>query len=129
MAKQDKKNEEIALEWVLWNCRVAFRGFGSTERNRDAVVGLVFLKFAGEKFENRRQEIIEEHPDIEILREMSASYNAENVYYLKETARWDYIVKNASSNDKQLLLIQLWRILKRITLLLKELCPKIYIQL
>lgn len=38
---------------------------------------------------------------------MSASYNAENVYYLKETARWDYIVKNASSNDKQLLLIQL----------------------
>jgi type I restriction enzyme M protein len=99
MTKKNKKNEEISLESVLWNCRVALRGYGSTEKNRDAVIGLVFLKFAGDKFEKRRQEIIEEHPDIEMLREMPASYNAENVYYLKETARWEYIVKNASSND------------------------------
>lgn len=30
-------------------CRVALRGYGSTERNRDAVIGLVFLKFVGDK--------------------------------------------------------------------------------
>ena len=26
-------------------------------------------------------------------------YNAENVFYLKETARWDHIVKNSSQNN------------------------------
>ena len=96
---KNTKKDELSLESVLWNCRVALRGYGSTEKNRDAVIGLVFLKFAGEKFEARRQEIIDEHPDIPLLREMPASYNAKNVYYLKENARWDYIVKNAASND------------------------------
>ena len=99
MAKSKDKTEELSLESTLWNCRVSLRGFGSTERNRDAVIGLVFLKFAGDKFEKRRAQIEEEHPDLLMLREMPASYNAENVYYLNETSRWSYIVKNASSND------------------------------
>ena len=99
MAKSKDKMEVLSLESVLWNCRVSLRGFGSTERNRDAVIGLVFLKFAGDKFEKRRTQIEEEHPDLLMLREMPASYNAENVYYLNETSRWSYIVKNASSND------------------------------
>ena len=51
MAKAVKKEKEVSLETVLWNCRVALRGVGSTEKNRDAVIGLVFLKFAGDKFE------------------------------------------------------------------------------
>ena len=49
MAKTTKKNVQVPLETVLWNCRVALRGIGSTEKNRDAVIGLVFLKFAGDK--------------------------------------------------------------------------------
>lgn len=99
MAKRKDKTEELSLESVLWNCRVSLRGYGSTERNRDAVIGLVFLKFAGDKFEKRRTKIEQEHPDLLMLRDMPASYNAENVYYLNETSRWSYIVKNASSND------------------------------
>lgn len=99
MSKNNKKTVEISLESVLWNCRVALRGYGSTERNRDAVIGLVFLKFAGDKFERRREQIREEHPDILMLQEMPASYNADNIYYLNETSRWSYIVENASSND------------------------------
>ncbi len=47
MAKKTKKKDEtLTLENVLWNCRVALRGVGYTEKNRDAVIGLVFLKFA-----------------------------------------------------------------------------------
>ena len=99
MAKAVKKDKEITLETILWNCRVALRGVGSTEKNRDAVIGLVFLKFAGDKFEKRRREIIEQYGDIPIFLEKPSFYNAENVFYLKETARWSYIVKKASAND------------------------------
>lgn len=99
MAKNKGKTEALSLETVLWNCRVSLRGFGSTERNRDAVIGLVFLKFAGDKFEKRKTQIEQEHPNLLMLREMPASYNAENVYYLNETSKWSYLVKNASSND------------------------------
>ena len=37
MARAAKKETAVSLETVLWNCRVALRGVGSTEKNRDAV--------------------------------------------------------------------------------------------
>ena len=99
MAKKTKNNDAQSLESVLYNCRVALRGYGSTEKNRDAVIGLVFLKFAGDKFEARRKEIKEEYPDMPQLLELKASYNSDNVYYLEEESRWSYISKNSASND------------------------------
>ena len=106
MAGKAKKNEVVSLETVLWNCRVALRGIGSSEKNRDAVIGLVFLKFAGDKFEKRREEIKAQYGDVPVFLEKVSFYNAENVFYLKETARWSYIVKNASANDISVILDQ-----------------------
>lgn len=98
-AAKAKKEVEVSLETVLWNCRVALRGVGTTEKNRDAVIGLVFLKFAGDKFEKRRKELQEQYGDIPAFLEKPSFYNAANIFYLKETARWSYIVKNASANN------------------------------
>ena len=89
------KKVQVSLETVLWNYRVALRGVRSTEKNRDAVIGLVFLKFAGDKFEKRRAELLEQYGNIPVFLEKASFYNAVNVFYLKETARWSYIVKNA----------------------------------
>ena len=94
-----KKEKEVTLEQVLWNCRVALRGFGSFEKNRDAVIGLAFLKFASDKFEKRRQEIIDEYGNIPVFLEKVSFYNSKNVYYLEEHCRWNYIVKNAGADD------------------------------
>ena len=99
LAKKTKKEEAVNLESVLWDCRVALRGVGTTEKNRDAVISLVFLKFAGDKFEKRREEIKSEYGDIPMVCEKPSFYNAKNVFYLKETSRWSYIVENAGAND------------------------------
>lgn len=107
MAKAAKKKEEVvSLETVLWNCRVALRGVGSTEKNRDAVIGLCFLKFAGDKFEKRRAALIDKYGNIPAFLEKVSFYNAENVFYLNETSRWSYIVKNAGANDIAVILDQ-----------------------
>ena len=106
MARSTKKEKEVSLETVLWNCRVALRGIGSTEKNRDAVISLVFLKFAGDKFEKRRAELVEQYGDVPAFLEKVSFYNAVNVFYLKETARWSYIVAHASSNDIAVILDQ-----------------------
>ena len=101
--KSTKKNKEVTLENVLWNCRVALRGIGSTEKNRDAVISLVFLKFAGAKFEKRYEELREQYNSNEglfkVVKEKPSSYNAVNVFYLHETSRWSYIIAHAASND------------------------------
>lgn len=97
--KSTKKNDsELTLEQVLWNCRVALRGVGSMEKNRDAVISLVFLKFAGDKFNNRRKELVEQYGDIPAFLEKPSFYNAVNVFYLPEPARWTYLVDHAGDN-------------------------------
>ena len=55
--KTTKKGKEVSLHDVLWACRNALRNVGSLDKNRDAVIGLVFLKFAGDKFEKQREKI------------------------------------------------------------------------
>ena len=98
MAKA-KVVKEKSLEDVLWDCRVDLRGVGSTEKNRDAVISLVFLKFAGDKFERQREKIRNEYGDNPVFLEKKSFYNAENVFYLNETSRWSYLVKHASDSD------------------------------
>ena len=66
----------------------------------------VMRQFAGDKFEKRRAEIKEQYGDISVFLEKHSFYNAVNVFYLKETARWSYIVKNAGSNDIAVILDQ-----------------------
>lgn len=80
--KTTKAVKEVTLEQVLWNCRVALRGVGSMEKNRDAVIGLVFLKFASDKFEARRAELVEQYGDVPAFLEKPSFYNAVNVFYL-----------------------------------------------
>jgi len=99
MAKKTVEKEQ-SLESILWNCRNALRGtVGGNEKNRDAVMGLVFLKFAGDKFEKRREAIKAQYGDIPAFLEKPSFYLSENVFYLSETSRWSYIVRNASSDE------------------------------
>lgn len=108
MAKATKKTQELTLEQVLWNCRVDLRGVGSLDKNRDAVISLVFLKFAGDKFEKRRKALIEKFGENPVFLENVSFYNADNVFYLPEnltgdeqewSTRWSYIVAHGGDND------------------------------
>ncbi len=81
MAKA-KNNKEKKLEDILFDCRNALRGKVEQADNRNAVMGLVFLKFAGDKFEIRRKELIKEYGDNQIFLNKPSFYLAENVFYL-----------------------------------------------
>ncbi len=100
MAVKKKAEKEQSLESIMFNCRNALRStHGGSDANRDAVMGLVFLKFAGDKFEKRRKEIVAQYGDVPAFLEKPAFYLSENVFYLEEHCRWSYLVQNASQSD------------------------------
>ena len=94
MAKQLK---EKSIEESLWESANKLRGSVEPAEYKHVVLGLMFLKFAGDKFEERRKILIAEGKEKYI--EMSDFYNMSNVFFLDEISRWSYIIKNAKQND------------------------------
>lgn len=101
MAK-NKVNKEKSIEESLWQACDKLRGSVESSEYKHIVLGLIFLKFASDKFEERRKELIEDGKEKYI--EMRDFYTMENVFYLNENSRWSYIQKNAKQNDLALII-------------------------
>jgi len=61
------------------------------------VLGLIFLKFASDKFENRRKELIEKGKEKYL--EVKGFYNMKNIFFLPGESRWSCIMENAKQDD------------------------------
>ena len=94
MAKQVKAK---SIEETLWNSCDKLRGSIEPGEYKHVVLGLIFLKFASDKFEERKKELIAEGKEKYV--EMKDFYNMKNVFFLNETSRWSYIKANAKQDD------------------------------
>lgn len=94
MAKEKKAK---SIEETLWDSANKLRGSVEPAEYKHVVLGLIFLKFASDKFEEHRQGLIKKGQEKYI--EMPAFYNQSNVFFLEETSRWSYIIKNSKQND------------------------------
>ena len=72
---------------------------GSVESSeyKHIVLGLIFLKFVSDTFEERREKLLSEGKEAFI--DMVEFYTMENVFYLPEISRWSYIKQNAKQDD------------------------------
>ena len=60
MAKTTKQKKQKSIEETLWDSANKLRGSVEPSEYKHVVLGLIFLKFASDKFEERRQELIAE---------------------------------------------------------------------
>lgn len=102
MPKKTKEVKEKPIEVALWESANKLGGSVEPAEYKHVVLGLVFLKFASDKFEERRAQLIAEGKEKYI--EMPDFYNMSNVFFLEETSRWSYIVKKARQNDIALII-------------------------
>ncbi len=89
--------KKISLEESLWKSCDKLRGTVEPAEYKHVVLALIFLKFVGDKFEKKRNELIEAGQKKYI--EMEAFYNQDNVFFLQSKSRWDYIKSNAKQDD------------------------------
>lgn len=95
MAK--KQIKEKSIEETLWESANKLRGSVEPSEYKHVVLSLIFLKYANDRFEERKQELIKEGKEAFI--NQAVFYNAKNVFYIEEESRWDFIMENAKQND------------------------------
>jgi type I restriction enzyme M protein len=94
MAKEKKVK---SIEETLWDSANKLRGSVEPAEYKHVVLGLIFLKFASDKFEEHRKALLDKGQEKYI--EMPEFYNQSNVFFLDEISRWSYIIKNSKQND------------------------------
>ncbi len=98
MAKKMKvKKKKKRFEETLWDTANKLRGSVESSEYKHVVLSLIFLKFASDKFEERRQELIGEGKEKYL--DMVEFYTMKNVFYLPEESRWSYIRQQAKQDD------------------------------
>lgn len=97
MAKQTKNKQSKSMEAALWDSCDKLRGAVEPAEYKHVVLSLIFLKYAGDRFEQRKKELIEQ--GLKEYIDQVEFYAAENVFYLPEECRWSYIMGNSKQSN------------------------------
>ncbi len=95
MAKKQLK--EKSIEETLWKSANKLRGSVEPSEYKHVVMSLIFLKYAYDRFVERRDELIADGKSAFV--DQTVFYNARNVFYLNEISRWDCLIENSKQND------------------------------
>ncbi|WP_406080419.1 N-6 DNA methylase [Micromonospora sp. NBC_00858] len=96
------------IQDILWKAADKLRGSMDAAQYKEFVLGLVFLKYVSDAFAERRTQIkdslsgIPENRHAQFLDDRD-EYASANVFWVPETARWDYLVENAPTGVGALL--------------------------
>jgi type I restriction enzyme M protein len=97
MAKKATDKKQNSFEETLWDSANKLRGSVESSEYKHVVLSLIFLKFVSDKFEERKQELMDDGKEKYV--DMVEFYTMKNVFYLPEESRWSYVKQNAKQND------------------------------
>ncbi|SFU91461.1 type I restriction-modification system subunit M [Xenorhabdus koppenhoeferi] len=93
-----KKNKaKKGFEDTLWDTANQLRGSVESSEYKHVVLSLVFLKFISDKFEQRRQKMLNEGQQAFV--DMEVFYQQDNIFYLPEEARWSFIQERTKQDN------------------------------
>ncbi len=87
---------EIGFEKEIWEAANELRGSMDAAEYKHVVLGLIFLKYLSDKFEERYQELVDEGDGFE---EDKDEYTAEGIFFVPPEARWEVISAKAHEPD------------------------------
>lgn len=96
MAKKKENTAEIGFEEQIWKAADKLRGNLDASEYKSVVLGLIFLKYISDKFEERYQELIDEGKGFEEDRD---EYTFENIFWVPKDARWGVIAAAAHTPE------------------------------
>lgn len=96
------------LKDTLWKAADKLRGSMDASQYKDVILGLVFLKYVSDAFDERRTAIRTEleadgydAEQISALIDDTDEYTGRGVFWVPATARWGYLAENAKSTEAE----------------------------
>ena len=86
----------IGFEEKLWAAADKLRNNMDSGEYKHVVLGLIFLKYVSDSFQEKWQELMDLDPDFAEDRD---AYTAEGVFWVPENARWSYIAEHAKTPE------------------------------
>lgn len=122
MAKKKSDNTaEIGFEEQIWKAADKLRGNIDASEYKNVVLGLIFLKYISDKFDQKHQALVEEGEGFEEDRD---EYTAENIFFVPENARWDVIAAAAHTPEIGKVIDEAMRSIEAENDKLKNILPK-----
>ncbi|AFV05417.1 class I SAM-dependent DNA methyltransferase [Dehalobacter sp. CF] len=82
----------LGFENQLWEMADKLRGNIESSEYKHVVLGLIFLKYVSDGFDEKYKELLDEGDGFE---EDADAYNEENIFFVPQEARWDFIKSQA----------------------------------
>lgn len=99
------------------------RGAVSVSDYKFIVLGLIFLKYISDSFEEKYKELVEEGAGLEEERDC---YTAENIFYVSKNARWEFLVEHSKETNIGEIIDDALTLIEKENNSLKNVLPKNY---
>ncbi len=86
------------FETTLWATADKLRGNMDASEYKHVALGLIFLKYISDRFEERRAAALADPEERNIVDERDL-YVGDNIFWVPENARWEHLKTNATSTD------------------------------
>lgn len=111
----------IGFEKQIWDAACVLRGNIDASEYKNVVLGLIFLKYISDRFEEKHKQLVEEGDGFE---EDIDEYISEGIFFVPENARWSVIASNAHTPEIGTVIDDAMRAIEKENKRLKDILPK-----
>ena len=92
----DKNTADIGFEKQIWDAACVLRGNMDASEYKNVVLGLIFLKYISDRFDDKYKELVDEGDGFE---EDVDEYTSEGIFFVPAGARWREIAGKAHTSE------------------------------
>ena len=112
---------DIGFEKKIWDAACVLRGNIDASEYKSVVLGLIFLKYISDRFEEKYNKLVEEGEGFE---EDIDEYTSENIFFVPVDARWSKIAAAAHTEEIGVVIDNAMKSIEKENKRLKDILPK-----
>lgn len=117
----EKNTADIGFEKQIWNAACVLRGNMDASEYKGVVLGLIFLKYISDRFEDKYNQLVADGDGFEEDRD---EYTSEGIFFVPAGARWSDVSAKAHDPEIGQVIDDAMRAIEKENARLKDILPK-----